>query len=158
MNNILLPLCLSLIKQKIILTFVNPLFLFVYRIYSHYQCFSSYSPSLSIHLVCIHRHQIPSTDNTDQGISDVIQIECNSNNIMVTLNSPNFNGMIYPKGLSKNSTCMVEYTHVDSVTYLLPLRSCNTMSADVVSVLPPFTLLLSICQSVCLSVVHSILP
>jgi len=68
---------------------------------------------------------------SDQGISDVIQIECNSNNIMVTLNSPNFNGMIYPKGLSKNSSCMVEYTHVDSVTYLLPLRSCNTMSADV---------------------------
>jgi len=68
---------------------------------------------------------------SDQGISDVIQIECNSNNIMVTLNSLNFNGMIYPKGLSKNSSCMVEYSHVDSVTYLLPLRSCNTMSADV---------------------------
>lgn len=52
---------------------------------------------------------------------------------MVTLKSQNFNGMIYPKGLSTNSTCMVEYKHVDSVTYLLPLRACNTMSADVVS-------------------------
>ena len=62
-----------------------------------------------------------------------VQIECNSNNIMVTLKSSNFNGMIYPKGLSTNSTCMVEYKHVDSVTYLLPLRACNTMSADVVS-------------------------
>lgn len=51
---------------------------------------------------------------------------------MVTLNSANFNGMIYPKGLSKNSTCMVEYTQVSNVTYTLPLRSCNTMSASVV--------------------------
>ena len=55
---------------------------------------------------------------------------------MVTLRSHNFNGMIYPKGLATNSTCMVEYKHVDSVTYLLPLRACNTMSADVVSPLP----------------------
>ena len=62
-----------------------------------------------------------------------MNIECNSNNILVTLNSHNFNGMIYPKGLSKNSSCMVEYNSVDSVTYVLPLRSCNTMSADVVS-------------------------
>lgn len=63
-----------------------------------------------------------------------MHIECNSNNILVTLKSEgSFNGMIYPKGLSTNSTCMVEYKHVDSVTYLLPLRACNTMSADVVS-------------------------
>ncbi|RWS31485.1 uncharacterized protein B4U80_04398 [Leptotrombidium deliense] len=53
---------------------------------------------------------------------------------MVTLNSnAHFNGMIYPKGLSKNSTCMVEYNSVDNLTYVLPLRSCNTMSTDVVS-------------------------
>lgn len=66
-------------------------------------------------------------------ISD-INIECNSNDIMVTLNTPNnFNGMIYPKGLSKNSSCMVEYTSVNNITYKLPLRSCNTMSTNVVS-------------------------
>jgi len=68
---------------------------------------------------------------SDHSASDVVQIECNSNNILVTLNSKNFNGMIYPKGLSKNSSCMVEYSQVDSVTYVLPLRACNTMSADV---------------------------
>jgi len=68
---------------------------------------------------------------SDHSASDVVQIECNSNNILVTLNSKNFNGMIYPKGLSKNSSCMVEYSQVDSVTYVLPLRSCNTMSAEV---------------------------
>ncbi|XP_028966901.1 uncharacterized protein LOC100902690 [Galendromus occidentalis] len=40
--------------------------------------------------------------------------------------------MIYPKGLSKNSSCMVEYTNVnDKIVYTLPLRSCNTMSTDV---------------------------
>lgn len=67
------------------------------------------------------------------GVLSDVHIECNSNNIMVTLASPNFNGMIYPKGLSKNSSCMVEYTQVSNVTYMLPLRSCNTMSANVVS-------------------------
>ncbi|EEC06231.1 cuticlin, putative, partial [Ixodes scapularis] len=62
-----------------------------------------------------------------------VNIECNSNNIQVTLDAPNdFNGMIYPKGLSKNSTCMAEYTNVrDKIVYTLPLRSCNTMSTDV---------------------------
>lgn len=77
-----------------------------------------------------------SPTSADHSASDLVQIECNSNNIIVTLNSRNFNGMIYPKGLSKNSSCMVEYSQVDSVTYILPLRSCNTMSADVVSVTP----------------------
>ena len=40
----------------------------------------------------------------------------------------------YFQGLSKNSSCMVEYTNVnDKIVYTLPLRSCNTMSTDVVS-------------------------
>lgn len=64
-------------------------------------------------------------------VSDV-DIECNSNNILVTISTPaDFNGMIYPKGLSKNSTCLAEYEHAGSkITYKLPLRSCNTMSHD----------------------------
>lgn len=66
-------------------------------------------------------------------IPDPVHIECNSNSIMVTLNSKDFNGMIYPKGLSTNSSCMIEYNQVSNVTYVLPLRACNTMSADVVS-------------------------
>ena len=62
-----------------------------------------------------------------------IQIECNSDNIVVTLTTnQGFNGMIYPKGLSKNSSCMMEYHQLSSnITYYLPLRSCNTMSSDV---------------------------
>lgn len=62
-----------------------------------------------------------------------IQIECNSDNIVVTLvTNHGFNGMIYPKGLSKNSTCMTEYHQTSAnITYYLPLRSCNTMSMDV---------------------------
>ncbi|XP_037092073.1 uncharacterized protein LOC119112136 isoform X2 [Pollicipes pollicipes] len=39
--------------------------------------------------------------------------------------------MIYPKGLSKNSSCMTEYTSKAApVQYKLPLRSCNTMSIE----------------------------
>lgn len=62
-----------------------------------------------------------------------IQIECNSENIVVTLSTNHgFNGMIYPKGLSKNSSCMTEYHQTNAnITYNLPLRSCNTMSSDV---------------------------
>lgn len=42
--------------------------------------------------------------------------------------------MIYPKGLSKNSSCMTEFYHQQSpVFYKLPLRSCNTMSTQLVS-------------------------
>lgn len=82
-----------------------------------------------------HSSSTSSSFSSDSPPDHSVHIECNSNNIMVTLRSPNFNGMIYPKGLSTNSSCMVEYKHVDSVTYLLPLRACNTMSADVVSIL-----------------------
>ncbi|OQR69596.1 cuticlin-1-like [Tropilaelaps mercedesae] len=41
--------------------------------------------------------------------------------------------MIYPKGLSTNSSCMAQYSNAigDSLVYKLPLRSCNTMSTDV---------------------------
>ncbi|XP_053208386.1 cuticlin-1-like [Panonychus citri] len=64
--------------------------------------------------------------------SDDVHIECKSNNIAVTINtSSTFNGMIYPKGLSTNSSCMIEFNSQDNVTYVLPLRSCNTMSTDV---------------------------
>ncbi|XP_054709825.1 cuticlin-1-like [Uloborus diversus] len=64
--------------------------------------------------------------------SSDVDIECNSNNIKVTISTPDdFNGMIYPKGLSRNSSCMTEYEHAGStVSYKLPLRSCNTMSQD----------------------------
>jgi len=73
-----------------------------------------------------------STVSSESLVNDV-HIECNSNDIVVTLSAGHsFNGMIYPKGLSKNSSCMSEYwSTASNITYKLPLRSCNTMSTDV---------------------------
>ena len=66
-----------------------------------------------------------------------MNVECNSADIRITLQAAPlhpFNGMIYPKGLSKNSSCMAEYSATTgNFTYVLPLRACNTMSTDVVS-------------------------
>ena len=65
-----------------------------------------------------------------------VKVACNSDDITLTISTlvDAFNGMIYPKGLSKNSTCMTEYIQQkDAIVYSLPLRSCNTMSTDVVS-------------------------
>ncbi|XP_013772076.1 uncharacterized protein LOC106457228 [Limulus polyphemus] len=61
-----------------------------------------------------------------------VNIQCLSNNIQVTIaTGTNFNGMIYPKGLSKNSSCMMEYSTIEGqVTYTLPLHACNTMNTD----------------------------
>lgn len=67
-----------------------------------------------------------------------VRVECNSNEIVVSLNtdSGRFTGMVYPRGLSKNSTCMGEWVHKASpVRYTLPLRGCNTMSTELVSLL-----------------------
>ena len=64
-----------------------------------------------------------------------IRIECGSSDIEVSIfTSQEFNGMVYPKGLAKNSTCMTEYTGQGSpVRYRLSLRSCNTMGVQQVS-------------------------
>merc|ERR1711881_370254 len=67
-------------------------------------------------------------------IVEDVGVLCNSEDITLTLrvSTDTFNGMIYPKGLSKNSTCMTEYIQQKGIiTYTLPLRSCNTMSTDV---------------------------
>jgi len=63
-----------------------------------------------------------------------ISVSCNSEDILVTFytTEERFNGLVYPKGLSKNSSCMTEYiNHQSAVTYVIPLRLCNTMSVDV---------------------------
>jgi len=63
-----------------------------------------------------------------------IKVSCNSDDISVTFYTTEveFNGLVYPKGLSKNSSCMTEYIkHQSAVTYVIPLRLCNTMSVDV---------------------------
>uniref|UniRef100_A0A6A7G1J3 Cuticlin-1 n=1 Tax=Hirondellea gigas TaxID=1518452 RepID=A0A6A7G1J3_9CRUS len=61
-----------------------------------------------------------------------VRIFCNSNDIVVSIESSSkFNGMIYPKGLSKNSSCMAEFKdQINPVLYKLPLKSCNTMSTE----------------------------
>merc|ERR1712055_117752 len=78
------------------------------------------------------------TKDTEKDKNDIVVdvgVLCNSEDITLTLrvSSDYFNGMIYPKGLSKNSTCMTEYIQQEGlITYILPLRSCNTMSTEVV--------------------------
>ena len=65
-----------------------------------------------------------------------VRVSCNSEDITLTISTylDQFNGLVYPKGLSKNSSCMTEYIQEGSaITYVLTLRSCNTMSTDVVS-------------------------
>jgi hypothetical protein len=67
-----------------------------------------------------------------------VRVSCNSDDITLTISTylDSFNGMIYPKGLSKNSSCMTEYIQSDStIKYTLALRSCNTMNTDVVRIL-----------------------
>jgi len=77
--------------------------------------------------------QLPHSVATTMEVGQDVRIECNSNDIGVSIftKSGVFNGMIYPKGLSKNSSCMSEFFHQRSpVHYKLPLRSCNTMSTE----------------------------
>jgi len=77
------------------------------------------------------------TKKAEKDKNDIVEdvgVLCNSEDITLTLtvSTDNFNGMIYPKGLSKNSTCMSEYILQEGlITYVLPLRSCNTMATDV---------------------------
>ena len=54
-----------------------------------------------------------------------IRVSCNSDDMTVTFYTTEveFNGLVYPKGLSKNSSCMTEYIkHQSAVTYVIPLR------------------------------------
>lgn len=63
-------------------------------------------------------------------------MDCKSEEIVVSINteSGKFNGMIYPRGLSKNSSCLGEWIQKSSpIYYKLPLRGCNTMSTELVS-------------------------
>ncbi len=68
-------------------------------------------------------------------VSTEVRVVCKQDEIalQVTTSLPVFNGMIYPKGLAKNSTCMTEYMqHSGIIEYTLPLHSCNTMSTETV--------------------------
>ncbi|XP_060536368.1 cuticlin-4 isoform X2 [Cylas formicarius] len=62
-----------------------------------------------------------------------VRVDCNSDEIVVSISttSGKFNGMVYPRGLSKNTHCMGEWVQRTSpIAYTLPLRGCNTMSTD----------------------------
>ncbi|XP_050528450.1 cuticlin-4 isoform X2 [Daktulosphaira vitifoliae] len=67
----------------------------------------------------------------DDDITKDISVECNKKEIRINISpkSRAFTGIIYPKGLAKNSSCMTEFNDQKSpAVYRLPLRSCNTMS------------------------------
>ncbi|GAB0093348.1 uncharacterized protein DMENIID0001_084380 [Sergentomyia squamirostris] len=66
-----------------------------------------------------------------------VRIQCLSGSMIITIKDPPpntdglFTGIIYPKGLSKNSTCLSEYRSYDGpLKYKLPLRKCNTMPQE----------------------------
>ncbi|XP_031631275.1 cuticlin-1 [Contarinia nasturtii] len=85
--------------------------------------------------------QIPNHSHllsTEAKQEPIVRIKCLSGSMFITIKnappSPDdglFSGMIYPKGLSKNSSCLMEYRHEDGpLKYKLPLRSCNTMPQE----------------------------
>ncbi|XP_050301209.1 cuticlin-4 [Anthonomus grandis grandis] len=62
-----------------------------------------------------------------------VRVDCNSDEIVVNVGTKTgrFNGMIYPRGLSKNTHCLSEWVQRKApITYTLPLRGCNTMSTE----------------------------
>lgn len=71
--------------------------------------------------------------------SPSVRIQCMSGFMLITIkDAPStdegyFSGMIYPKELSKNSTCLAEFhNHEGQLKYKLPLRSCSTMPQETV--------------------------
>lgn len=67
-------------------------------------------------------------------IASTVQIECASESIIVRISTEgntDFHGLVYPRGLSKNTSCLQEYRSQPApITYNLPLRSCNTMPTE----------------------------
>jgi hypothetical protein len=88
----------------------------------------------------------------DEG-ADVVRVECANDEMLVTIEPATatppppahaarhaqpepglFSGMVYPRGLTKNSSCLVEFVRqAGPLKYRLPLSYCNTMSVDTVS-------------------------
>ena len=61
--------------------------------------------------------------SSENDIVEDVGVLCNSEDITLTLrvSTDTFNGMIYPKGLSKNSTCMTEYIQQEVPIIYCPL-------------------------------------
>ena len=69
------------------------------------------------------------------GLVDSFSVECNQQEMVVTLSTMvSFHGMVYPRGLTKQSPCMNEFDVPvgKDFVYRVPLRSCNTMLTDTV--------------------------
>ncbi|KAL9917401.1 uncharacterized protein LOC119640917 isoform X1 [Glossina fuscipes] len=104
--------------------------------------------TLIVVILSTHGAQIPTKDHftdyesiptsTKTSVEPTVKIKCLSGSMLITIKDPPtnhetglFSGMIYPRGLSKNSTCLTEYRDHDSpLRYKLPLRSCNTMPQE----------------------------
>lgn len=90
--------------------------------------------------VATHSAQLPASETTSQPsiVEPTVRIQCLSGSMLITIKDPPpsqesglFSGMVYPKGLSKNSTCLTEYrNHEGPLRYKIPLRSCNTMPQE----------------------------
>lgn len=78
-------------------------------------------------------YPVLSPTTTKDGLVDGFSVECNLQEMVVTVSTMvSFHGMVYPRGLTKQSPCMNEFDvpiGTDFV-YKVPLRSCNTMNVD----------------------------
>lgn len=67
-------------------------------------------------------------------VANTVQIQCESEFIVVSISTErntDFHGLVYPRGLSKNSSCLQEFQNQPTpIIYHLPLRSCNTMPSE----------------------------
>lgn len=67
-------------------------------------------------------------------VANTVRIQCESEFIVVSISTEgntDFNGLVYPRGLSKNSSCLQEFQNQPTpIIYHLPLRSCNTMPSE----------------------------
>jgi hypothetical protein len=88
---------------------------------------------VNVYTYCINAAQISSVPSSASDVATDIHVECNRDEMLVSFKTPTgrFNGMVYPRGLSKNSSCLVEWVQRKTpVKYKLPLRGCNTMSTQ----------------------------
>uniref|UniRef100_A0A2M4DLY2 ZP domain-containing protein n=1 Tax=Anopheles darlingi TaxID=43151 RepID=A0A2M4DLY2_ANODA len=86
-----------------------------------------------------HGAQIPSMKRSAMIFTKepTVRIQCLSGAMLITIKDApanlngQFSGMVYPKGLAKNSTCLTEYHEQEGpLRYKLPLKSCDTMPLE----------------------------
>lgn len=80
----------------------------------------------------VHGAQIPQLTYAAPSINPEVRVNCKSEEMVITVRTETgvFDGMIYPRGLGRNSSCMSLYSRaVGTLSYDLPLSACNTMSS-----------------------------